>query len=315
MPLNPYAPLYQPRQNYYYYTYNPVWLVPVVHSEPVPLLVSSLVPCCEPVLPVSSWVPCEPQPAGPSSSSNLHFPRSSGPFRGKRLRHNKYNGKTGKRAMAPMRVCGPRKELDLDGGRGKWVPKNKQKLQAEEKNMEASSSEHKNGGPVIPFPPTFDPSTTTVMVKNIPNQFRRHTLLEILRRHCFEVNRGIHSDPNKSKFDFVYLPIDFGKIWKKKTISNLGYAFVNFTTPAAAHRFCGHFQDREWRYNNTKKTCDVKSAKFQGKAALLKHFKNKKFWCESAECLPGAVEPACDGSIWYQIFPVGKLTGVPPYKS
>ncbi|KAL6296889.1 hypothetical protein ACE6H2_005031 [Prunus campanulata] len=312
MPLNTYAPLYQPRQNYYYYTYNPVWLVPVVHSEPVPLLVSSLVPC-EPVLPVSSLVPCEPQPAGLSSSSNLHFPRSSGPaFRGKRSQHNKYKGKNGKRAMAPMRVCGPRKKLDLDGGHGKWVPKNKQKLQAEEKNMEASSSEHKNGGPVIHFPPTFDPSTTTVMVKNIPCQFRRHTLLEILSWHCFEVNRGLHSDPNKSKFDFVYLPIDFKKIWKKKTISNLGYAFVNFTTPAAARRFCVHFQNQEWRDNNTKKTCDVKSAKFQGKAALFKHFKNKKFWCESAECLPVTVEPACDGSNWFQVSPVGKLTVVPP---
>ncbi|KAI5331173.1 hypothetical protein L3X38_021299 [Prunus dulcis] len=74
--------------------------------------------------------------------------------------------------MAPMRVYGPKKKLDLDDGRGKWVLKNKQKLQAEEKNMEASSSKHKNGGPVIPFPPTFDPSTTTVMIKNIPYQFR-----------------------------------------------------------------------------------------------------------------------------------------------
>ncbi|KAL6282056.1 hypothetical protein ACE6H2_012985 [Prunus campanulata] len=69
-------------------------------------------------------------------------------------------------------VCGRSKKLVLDSGRGKWVPKNKQKLQAKEKNMEASSSEHKNGGPVIPFPPTFDPSTTTVMAKNIPCQFR-----------------------------------------------------------------------------------------------------------------------------------------------
>ncbi|KAI5355385.1 hypothetical protein L3X38_008280 [Prunus dulcis] len=309
MPLNPYAPQYQTRQNYYYYTYNPVWLVPGVHFEPLPLPlpVSSLVPC-EPV-PISSLVPCEPQPAGPSSSTNLHFPRSSGPaLRGKRLQHNKYKGKNG-------RACGPRKKLDLDGGRGKWVPKNKQKLQAEEKNMEASSSEHKNGGPVIPFPPTFDQSTTTVMVKNIPYQFGRNTLLEILSWHCFEVNRGLHSDPNKSKFDFVYLPIDFEKIWKKKTISNLGYGFVNFTTPAAAHRFWVHFQNRELRENNSKKTCDVKSAKFQGKAALLEKFKNKMFWCESAECLPVAVEPACDGSNWYQVFPVGNLTGVPRYKS
>ncbi|KAL6282055.1 hypothetical protein ACE6H2_012984 [Prunus campanulata] len=64
------------------------------------------------------------------------------------------------------------KQLDLDGGRGKWVSKNKHKLSAKEKNMEASSSEHKNGGPVIPFPPTFDPSTTTVMAKNILCQFR-----------------------------------------------------------------------------------------------------------------------------------------------
>lgn len=53
----------------------------------------------------------------------------------------------------------------------------------------------------------------------------------------------------------------------------------------------------------------------QGKAALLKHFKNKKFWCESAECLPVIVEPPCDGSNWLQVSPVGKLTGVPPYKS
>jgi RNA recognition motif-containing protein len=52
---------------------------------------------------------------------------------------------------------------------------------------------------------------TTVMLRNLPNDYTRGMLVELLESEGFG-----------RKFDFVYVPIDFEKN------SGLGYAFVNF---------------------------------------------------------------------------------------
>ncbi|GAY41722.1 hypothetical protein CUMW_061620 [Citrus unshiu] len=52
---------------------------------------------------------------------------------------------------------------------------------------------------------------TTLMIKNIPNRFKRHDLLQILDNHCWAENMKakLHSDPCRSEYDFLYLPMDF----------------------------------------------------------------------------------------------------------
>ncbi|KAJ7954414.1 protein terminal ear1 [Quillaja saponaria] len=72
-------------------------------------------------------------------------------------------------------------------------------------------------------------SRTTVMIRNIPNKYSQKLLLNMLDNHCIHCNEQIDDvdDQPLSTYDFVYLPIDF------KNKCNVGYGFVNMTTPEA----------------------------------------------------------------------------------
>lgn len=61
---------------------------------------------------------------------------------------------------------------------------------------------------------------TTVMLKNLPNNYTRDMLLDL-----------IDSEGFVGKYDFFYLPIDF------RTHAALGYAFINLVSPEDAHVF------------------------------------------------------------------------------
>jgi hypothetical protein len=63
-------------------------------------------------------------------------------------------------------------------------------------------------------------SRTTVMVRNIPNNYTGEMLLEL-----------IDSEGFASSYDFLYLPMDFGRQ------ANLGYAFVNLVNPEVTKPF------------------------------------------------------------------------------
>nr|GEV40286.1 protein terminal ear1-like [Tanacetum cinerariifolium] len=57
----------------------------------------------------------------------------------------------------------------------------------------------------------LDPSdhvSTSVMIRNIPNNYTRKLLVTFLEDHCKTQNEMVRND-EKSAFDFVYLPIDF----------------------------------------------------------------------------------------------------------
>ncbi|KAG2644782.1 hypothetical protein PVAP13_2KG377300 [Panicum virgatum] len=138
----------------------------------------------------------------------------------------------------------------------------------------------------------FDPSSrsTTLMIRNIPNDFRRKRLMQILDQHCSIENAEISSGGVKSEYDFLYLPIDFS------TGANKGYAFVNLTTPEAARRLHDYLHGHRWRVNGSGKTCEVDHGDIEGREKLVKHFSDSRFDCGNEEFLPVWFEPARDGT-------------------
>ncbi|KAL3501098.1 hypothetical protein ACH5RR_035547 [Cinchona calisaya] len=134
-------------------------------------------------------------------------------------------------------------------------------------------------------------SRTTVMIKNIPNKYSQKLLLNMLDNHCIHCNEQIAdgNDQPLSSYDFVYLPIDF--INK----CNVGYGFVNMTSPEATLRLYKAFHRQSWEVFNSRKICEVTYARLQGVEALKEHFKNSKFPCDVDEYMPVIFSPPRDG--------------------
>ncbi|WCJ38605.1 terminal EAR1-like 1 [Euphorbia peplus] len=135
-------------------------------------------------------------------------------------------------------------------------------------------------------------SRTTVMIKNIPNKYSQKLLLNMLDNHCIECNEQIAEGCGEqplSSYDFVYLPIDFNNK------CNVGYGFVNMTSPQATLRLYKAFHHQHWEVFNSRKICEVTYARVQGLEALKEHFKNSKFPCEMDHYLPVVFSPPRDG--------------------
>ncbi|XP_030548482.2 protein terminal ear1 [Rhodamnia argentea] len=153
-------------------------------------------------------------------------------------------------------------------------------------------------------------SRTTVMIKNIPNKYSQKLLLNMLDNHCIHCNEQVGEDHCEdddrqplSAYDFVYLPIDFNNK------CNVGYGFVNMTTPQAARRLYKAFHLRHWEVFNSRKICEVTYARIQGLEALKEHFKNSKFPSEAEHYLPVVFSPPRDGRRLTEPLPV---VGQPP---
>ncbi|XP_062187235.1 protein terminal ear1-like [Phragmites australis] len=151
---------------------------------------------------------------------------------------------------------------------------------------------------------------TTVMIRNIPNKYSQKLLLNMLDNHCIHSNERITASGDEgegqpfSSYDFVYLPIDFNNK------CNVGYGFVNLTSPEAAVRLYKAFHRQPWEVYNSRKICQVTYARVQGLEALKEHFKNSKFPCDSDEYLPVAFSPPRDGKQLTEPVPiVGRSTG------
>ncbi|CAA0814110.1 terminal EAR1-like 1 [Striga hermonthica] len=143
---------------------------------------------------------------------------------------------------------------------------------------------------------------TTVMIKNIPNKYSQKLLLNMLDNHCIHCNEQIANDAEQdqplSSYDFVYLPIDF--INK----CNVGYGFVNMTSPQATMRLYKAFHHQNWEVFNSRKICQVTYARLQGIEALREHFKNSKFPGEAEEYMPVVFSPPRDGRILSEPVPI-----------
>ncbi|XP_024960902.1 protein terminal ear1 [Cynara cardunculus var. scolymus] len=148
---------------------------------------------------------------------------------------------------------------------------------------------------------SFQDSRTTVMIKNIPNKYSQKLLLNMLDNHCIHCNEQMEAaggDQPPSSYDFVYLPIDF------VNKCNVGYGFVNMTSPEAARRLYTAFHHQNWEVFNSKKICEVSYARLQGLEALKEHFKNSKFPREAEEYMPVVFTPPRDGRTVTEPMPI-----------
>ncbi|KAG8368188.1 hypothetical protein BUALT_Bualt15G0019200 [Buddleja alternifolia] len=156
--------------------------------------------------------------------------------------------------------------------------------------MQKEESRHK----VTPL--KRDEEKTTIMIKNIPYDFPRQELINVLDGFCKMENAKSRNEGTSQEdviyaYDFLYLPIDF------KTNKGRGFAFVNFTNASAVWRFFDTFHLKTWdfvQYNKWPKKIVIASAKIQ--KALVKQFSGSTFECGTNEFLPVCFYPPRDGS-------------------
>jgi len=104
-----------------------------------------------------------------------------------------------------------------------------------------------------------DAERTTVLLRNLPRDFTRARLVELLEDEGFD-----------GTFDFVYVPIDFS------SEASLGYAFVNFVSAGDVRR-CWEIFDGllEWGLECEGKACEVMWAEpCQGLAAHVERYRS-----------------------------------------
>ena len=98
---------------------------------------------------------------------------------------------------------------------------------------------------------------TTLMIRNIPNRYTQQELIAELADLGFA-----------GTFNFLYIPLDKG------TMSNVGYAFVNFVTKELASKCIETFQG--YRFKRHRKTSGkvaaISAAHLQGLEANLAHY-------------------------------------------
>jgi len=99
---------------------------------------------------------------------------------------------------------------------------------------------------------------TTVILRNLPNNYTRSMLLDLLDSEGFAL-----------KYDFVYIPVDFS------SQAGLGYAFVNLVSPSDALAFWAHFEGfRRWSLPS-EKVCTLNwSSPIQGLTAHVERYRN-----------------------------------------
>jgi hypothetical protein len=99
---------------------------------------------------------------------------------------------------------------------------------------------------------------TTVMLRNMPNNYTRDMLLDLVDSMGFE-----------GCYDFAYLPVDF------KSQAGLGYAFINFVTSIEAQRCFDEFEGFSGWKVPSEKVCTVTwGSPYQGLEAHIERYQN-----------------------------------------
>jgi len=103
-----------------------------------------------------------------------------------------------------------------------------------------------------------DGKRTTVMIRNLPNDYTRDEVLKLLDELGFQ-----------GKYDFFYLPMDF------KNHVGLGYAFLNMTTFQYAQEIMARLEgfDR-WKMESGKKCTVAWGSPLQGLEAHINRYRD-----------------------------------------
>jgi len=120
---------------------------------------------------------------------------------------------------------------------------------------------------------------TTVMLRNLPNNYTRRMLVELLDSEGFA-----------GKYDFLYLPIDF------KSRACLGYAFINLLSPVVVPLFWKTFHGYSRWILPSKKISSVSwSGPHQGFEAHVSRYRNSPVMHDS---VPDEYKPVifCNGT-------------------
>merc|ERR1719323_2956437 len=101
-------------------------------------------------------------------------------------------------------------------------------------------------------------SRTTVMLRNLPNNYTRAMLIDMLETEGFG-----------EAYDFLYLPIDF------RTQAALGYAFVNLLDSDIVQRFWSYFDGfTNWALPSRKSSFVTWCEPHQGLQAHIEKYRN-----------------------------------------
>jgi hypothetical protein len=98
---------------------------------------------------------------------------------------------------------------------------------------------------------------TSVMMKNLPNDYTREMLVDLLKEKGYE-----------GSFDLLYLPKDF------RTKAGFGYAFVNFVAPDIAARFQHELSGFNGWSRASAKVCEVTWSDVQGLEEHIRRYRN-----------------------------------------
>ncbi|KAL8293102.1 hypothetical protein RQP46_000796 [Phenoliferia psychrophenolica] len=109
---------------------------------------------------------------------------------------------------------------------------------------------------------------TTLMIKNVPTRMTDVALMAFIDA---AVGRC---------YDFLYLRIDFGSQF------NVGYGFVNFTSPAALLAFATARLGTRWNSYHSDKLVVASYGNIQGKENLIEKFKNSAVMLECEDFRP-----------------------------
>jgi hypothetical protein len=109
-----------------------------------------------------------------------------------------------------------------------------------------------------PEPASNEDWQTTVMLRNMPNNYTRGMLLELVDEKGF-----------RGTYDFAYLPIDFS------SQAGLGYAFINFVSPEKAQRCFDVFEGfSDWKVPSEKVCTVTWSSPYQGLESHIERYRN-----------------------------------------
>jgi len=139
--------------------------------------------------------------------------------------------------------------------------------------MQEGSAHKPADGSSVPIVDTSSvPQRTTVMLRNLPNNYTRAMVLELLDRRGF-----------RGKYDFLYFPIDF------RTHSALGYAFVNLVSPEAAQALHDSLDGfSQWALPSCKVCTAGWSHPHQGLEAHFGRYRNSPLM---HDCVPDEYRP------------------------